>query len=89
MSDMAVIDIGRKALYMVLVLGGPMLLIALVIGLLISVFQAATQINEMTMTFIPKLVGIGTVILILMPTMMHLFRDFFSGLMQSIPSLLR
>ena len=89
MSDLAVIDIGRKALLMIMLLGGPMLLIALVVGLAVSIFQAATQINEMTMTFIPKLLAIGFSLLFFLPWMIHLFRDFVIGLFESLPGLLR
>ncbi len=89
MSDVIVLDIGRKALMMVLLLGGPMLIIALVVGLAISIFQAATQINEMTMTFIPKLVAVGLAMLFFLPWMLQEFKSFFIELMGLIPQVLR
>jgi flagellar biosynthetic protein FliQ len=57
MTPELVMDIGRQAVEMTLLLSAPLLLAALVIGLIVSVFQAATQINEQTLSFIPKLVG--------------------------------
>jgi flagellar biosynthetic protein FliQ len=66
---------------------GPMLIAALVVGLLISLFQAATHINEMTMTFIPKILTVVVVLMFFLPTMIALFRDFFANLMAVIPTL--
>jgi flagellar biosynthetic protein FliQ len=86
-SDLFVIDIGRKALLLMIYLSGPMLLTALVIGLMISLFQAATHINEMTMTFIPKILGVMLVLMFMLPTMLALFKDFFINLMALIPEL--
>lgn len=87
MTDMMVIDIGRKALLVMLYLSAPMLLLALVLGLLISLFQAATHLNEATLTFVPKLVAVGVVLILVMPWMIHLFKDFFVDLMAMIPRL--
>lgn len=89
MSEMAIIDIGRKTLIMVLVLGGPMLVLSLVVGLAVSIFQAATQITEMTLTFIPKLVAMGIVLLFALPWMLQLYKGFFLDLLEQIPALLR
>lgn len=88
MSELLIIDIGRKALLSMLQMGGPMLITALVIGLTISLIQSATQLNEMTMTFIPKVVGVGAVLLYMMPTMAHEFDLFFNELMNLIPQIL-
>jgi len=88
MSDLFVIDIGRQALILLFTLSGPMLLTALAVGVIISVFQAATQINEMTMTFIPKILATVTVLLLLLPQMIHIFIDFFNRLMSYIPQLI-
>jgi flagellar biosynthetic protein FliQ len=89
MSEMSIIDIGRKTLMMVLILGGPMLILSLVVGLIVSVFQAATQINEMTLTFIPKLLAMGLALLFTLPWMLQLFKGFFLELLEQIPVLLR
>ena len=89
MNELMVIDIGRKTMYIVLVLSGPVLLLSLVVGLFISVIQAATQINEMTLTFIPKLVSMGLALLFFMPWMLQLFKSFCIELFDMIPILLR
>ena len=89
MSEMMIIDLGRKTLMMVLILSGPMLLLSLVVGLIVSVFQAATQINEMTLTFIPKLVAMGLALLVCLPWMLQLFKGFFVELLEMIPTMLR
>ncbi len=89
MNEMMIIDLGRKTLMMVLILSGPMLLLSLVVGLIVSVFQAATQINEMTLTFIPKLVAMGIALLVFLPWMLQLFKGFFVELLEMIPSMLR
>jgi flagellar biosynthetic protein FliQ len=89
MSEMMIIDLGRKTLMMVLILSGPMLILSLVVGLVVSVFQAATQINEMTLTFIPKLVAMGLALLVFLPWMLQLFKGFFVELLEMIPTMLR
>jgi len=86
-TDLFVIDIGRKALILMVYMCGPMLLVALVVGLAVSLFQAATHINEMTMTFIPKILAVMLVLMFFMPTMLQLFKDFFINLMAIIPEL--
>ena len=87
MSDLMIIDIGKRALLLLLYMGGPMLITALVLGLLVSLFQAATQLNEMTMTFIPKIIGVGIVLLFMMPTMGQMFKDFFISIMSLVPEI--
>jgi len=89
MNEMMIIDIGRKTLMMVLILSGPMLALSLIVGLVVSVFQAATQISEMTLTFIPKLLAMGIALLIFLPWMLQLFKGFFVELMEAIPTMLR
>lgn len=88
MSELMVIDVGRKAMVLMLYLCGPMLLVALVVGLVISLFQAMTHINEMTMTFIPKILAVVIVLLWFLPTMVQMFRDFFVEIMAIIPNLI-
>lgn len=89
MSEIMIIDLGRKTLMMVLLLSGPMLILSLVVGLIVSIFQAATQINEMTLTFIPKLVAMGLALLVFLPWMLQLFKGFFTELLELIPAMLR
>lgn len=88
MSELMIIDVGRKAMVLMLYLSGPMLIVALVVGLVISLFQAMTHINEMTMTFIPKILAVVLVLLWFLPTMVQMFRDFFVNLMQLIPNIM-
>ncbi|TYP00196.1 flagellar biosynthetic protein FliQ [Geothermobacter ehrlichii] len=71
-----VIDVGRRAVEMVLMLSGPMLVCAVVVGLVISIFQAATQINEQTMTFIPKIVAVLVALVITAPWMIRVMVAF-------------
>lgn len=84
MSPEMVIDVGRRAVEMVLMLSGPMLICAVVVGLMISIFQAATQINEQTMTFIPKIVAVLVALVIFAPWMIKLMlaftRDVYSNI---------
>lgn len=89
MSEMTIIDLGRKTLMMILILSGPMLALSLVVGLAVSIFQAATQITEMTLTFIPKLVAMGFALLITLPWMLQLYKGFFLELLEQIPVLIR
>lgn len=84
MGPEAVIEIGRKAVQTVLLTSAPMLLAALVIGLVISIFQAATQINEQTMTFIPKIVAVFVTLLIFGPWIMELLITFTTGIITQI-----
>ncbi len=85
MTPETVMTIGRQALELTLMVSAPLLLTALVIGLLISIFQAATQINEMTLSFIPKLIGMFVVLIIAGPWMMGLLLDYMQRLFSSIP----
>lgn len=77
--------IGRQALELTLLVSAPLLLTALVIGLIVSIFQAATQINEMTLSFIPKLLGMFVVLIIAGPWMIGLLLDYMQRLFTSIP----
>ena len=67
MTPEAVIEIGQNAMKTVVFVAGPMLISGMVVGLLISIFQAATQINEMTMTFVPKILTVFTVLILTLP----------------------
>jgi len=75
-NEQMVLDLGRQALVTTLMVAGPMLAAALLIGLLVSVFQAVTQINEMTMTFVPKIVGILVVGLVTLPWVLQVMLSF-------------
>jgi flagellar biosynthesis protein FliQ len=85
MTPESVITIGQQALELTLMVSAPLLLTALIIGLLISIFQAATQINEMTLSFIPKLVGMFAVLIISGPWIIGILLDYMTRLFSSIP----
>ncbi len=85
MNSQAVLTIGQQALEMTLLISAPLLLTALAVGLLVSVLQAATQINEMTLSFIPKLVAIFVVLVVTGPWMLATFVDYMERLITSIP----
>ncbi len=87
MTPELVVSIGREAVSVLLMLAGPMLLAALVVGLVVSLFQSATQINEMTLTFVPKIVSIIVVLLIFLPWMLNIATDFARRMFELIPSL--
>ena len=70
-----------------LMIAVPMLLVALIIGLLVSIFQAATQINEMTLSFIPKLIGVFLVLDLAGPWMLSVLTDYMRELFSSIPGM--
>jgi len=88
MTPQSVITIGQQALYVMLVLAAPLLLAALVVGLVVSVLQAATQINEMTLSFIPKLIAMVTALVIAGPWMITYYVDYVRRLFESIPSVI-
>jgi flagellar biosynthesis protein FliQ len=81
------ISIARQGLELTIMLSMPLLLAALVTGLLVSVFQAATQINEMTLSFIPKLIVMFAVAVLAGPWMLQLLVDYTRRLFESIPGL--
>jgi len=87
MTPETVMSIAYQAMMVTLYLGAPLLLSALLIGLLVSLFQAATQINEMTLSFIPKILGVFAVLIIAGPWLLSLIIDFTRTLFQNIPFL--
>lgn len=86
MDPMTVVEIGRDAIMVVLMVGGPLLMAGLVVGLAVGVFQAVTQIHEMTLTFIPKILAITVVLLLLLPWMLLKITDFMRTLFDRIPT---
>ena len=84
MTPETVIHIGRTAVETVLLTSAPMLIAAMVVGLVISIFQAATQINEQTMTFIPKIVVVFLSLLIFGPWIIDLLVTFTTGIISQI-----
>ena len=88
MTPGTVIDIGRQAVELTLMMSAPLFLAALITGLIVSVFQAATQINEMTLTFVPKLVAVFATMVIAGHWMIALITDFTRRLLESIPTMI-
>ena len=89
MSPEMVMAVGQHALQVMLLLAAPLLLAALSVGLLVGVFQAATQINEMTLSFIPKLLAMALVMVVGGPWMLKVIVEYTRGLFESIPSLIQ
>jgi len=87
MTPESVITIGQQAVEVTLLVSAPLLIAALAVGLLVSIFQAATQINEMTLSFIPKLLVIFFVLVVGGPWMLNLLMDYTRRLFTSIPGL--
>lgn len=87
MTPESVMSLGSQAIHVSLLLGAPMLLVALVVGLVISIFQAATQINETTLSFIPKLLAVFAVLVLAGPWMLAQMLDYIRTLFSSIPQL--
>lgn len=88
MTPETVMTVGRQALELTILLSAPMLLAALVTGLLVSIFQAATQINEMTLSFIPKLLVMFLVMILAGPWMLTMMVDYMRQLFSSIPGII-
>ncbi len=87
MTPENIMTLGRQALELTLMVSAPLLITALGVGLVVSIFQAATQINEMTLSFIPKLVAMVIVMVISGPWMLGLMVDYIQRLFNSIPTL--
>ena len=88
MTPTAVIELGRQAIEVTLMVSAPLFIAALATGLLISIFQAATQINEMTLSFVPKLVAIFVTLVLAGPWMITVLTDFMRRLFESIPTMI-
>ncbi len=89
MTPELAIQLGNQALTVAVLLAGPILLAALIIGLIVGMFQAATQINEQTLSFVPKLAGLAVVLFLLTPWMTSVLTDFTESLIRGIPGMLR
>ena len=87
MTQDQVLSVFQDALWVILELAGPMLIISIVLGLVVSVLQAATQIHEQTLTFVPKLIAIALILLITGPWMMNTLSDFTGRIFSIIVNL--
>jgi flagellar biosynthetic protein FliQ len=88
MNPDTVISLAQRALEVTLLISAPPLLAALLTGLIVSIFQAATQINEMTLSFIPKLVAIFVVLVVFGPWMLSIMLDYVNNLFTGIPGMI-
>jgi len=82
MDESLLLEVGRDAVIVTLKLGAPLMIISLLIGLVISLFQALTQIQEVTLTFVPKIIVVFISMLLLAPFMLHTLIDFTERIMQ-------
>ncbi len=87
MTPQMVVAIGREALILTIMISGPMLLFGLIVGLTISIFQAITQIHEMTLTFVPKILAVALALLIFLPWMLTKTTDFARHMFDLIPTM--
>jgi flagellar biosynthetic protein FliQ len=88
MTPESVMTIGRQAVEVTLMVAAPMLLTALAVGLIVSIFQAATQINEMTLSFIPKLIGIFLAMVLAGPWMLTVLSNYMRQMFTGLPGMI-
>lgn len=88
MTPESVMTMGRTAMEVTLMVSAPLLLVALIIGLIVSIFQAATQINEATLSFIPKLIGIFVALIVAGPWMLSVMLDYMRNIFNGIPGMI-
>ncbi len=89
MTDATIISLAQQSVKLCVLLSAPMLITALIVGLVISIFQAVTQIQEMTLTFVPKILAMVLVFFLTMPWMLHKLMEFTQNLILSIPNIIR
>ena len=89
MTDTTIIQLAQEAIKLSLLLAGPVLITALLVGLIISIFQAVTQIQEMTLTFVPKILAMTLVFFITMPWMFKKLIEFTQNLFLNIPGFIK
>jgi flagellar biosynthetic protein FliQ len=85
MSTALVTDLARNAVLITAMLAAPMLIVALIVGLLVSIFQTVTQIQEQTLSFVPKLLAVGVTFLVALPWMLQLLVEYTAQLFRSMP----
>ncbi len=89
MSEDVVLSLGREAIITTVMLAAPLLVSALIVGLIVSIIQAVTQINESTLTFIPKMLAVVVVMIVLAPWMTQMITSYTTELFTSMPNLVR
>ncbi len=87
MTEQMVVQLVKDAFYYVLLISGPLLLVSLIVGLIISIFQAATSISEQTLTFVPKLIAVFIVSVLVMPFMLQNMKTFTIEIIKMIPNI--
>lgn len=88
MTPTTVLELGRQAIEVGVLVSAPLILTALITGLVVSIFQAATQINEMTLSFVPKLLAMFVVAILAGPWMLTIMTDYIRRLLESIPTVI-
>jgi flagellar biosynthetic protein FliQ len=89
MNELFALEVGRNALMLTVMLSAPMMVAALVVGLIISVFQALTQINEQTLTFVPKILAVFAAMVVTGPWLMQSLVGYTQGLFSMLPAMVR
>ncbi|RZA00558.1 MAG: flagellar biosynthesis protein FliQ [Proteobacteria bacterium] len=89
MTEDIVLSLGRDAIYTTVLLSAPLLISALVVGLIVSIIQAVTQINEATLTFIPKMLAIIVVLIVMAPWMTQMLTSYTTELFTNLPNYVR
>lgn len=89
MSEELVLKLAKQAIEMLLVTSTPLLLVGLVVGVLVSIFQIVTSIQDSTLSFVPRMLAVFVAFLLVFPWMMNLLTDFTTTLVKSIPSYIR
>lgn len=85
MTPEYVVTVGRQALELMLIVSAPLLLVALAVGLSVSLLQAVTQINEATLSFLPKLVAVSVTLIVAGPWMLTMLTDYIARTLQNLP----
>lgn len=84
MSPVEIIDVGRDAVFVLIKVSGPIMMVGLSVGLLVSVFQSITQLQEMTLTFVPKILAIFASLIVFLPFMINTLTTFMNQIAQRI-----
>lgn len=89
MNSQHILTAGQQALYMLLMVAAPIIIVVLIVGLIVSILQAATQVNEPTLSFVPKLIAALVALIIAGPWLLTTLVDYLQGILVSIPSMVR
>lgn len=89
MNSQHVLTIGQHALYMLLMVASPIVIVVLVVGLIVSILQAATQVNEPTLSFVPKIVAALVALIVTGPWLLAVLVNYLQDVLKSIPSMVR